>query len=55
MHTEHDKVSVKIKANSQNIKAKVSNNINIVGRVSSAPQKITEQIVILEYIDGGLF
>ena len=55
MHTEHDKVSVKVKTNTGTIKAKVSNNINIVGRVRSQPQKVIEQVVLLEYIDGGFF
>ena len=55
MHTEHDKISIKINATNRNIKARVSNNINIVGKVSSTPKKITEQLVLVEYIDGGFF
>jgi hypothetical protein len=55
MHTEHDKISVKIKSTNKKIKAKVSNNINIVGRVSTTPARVVEKVVLLEYIDGGLF
>lgn len=38
-----------------NIATKVSNNINTIAKVASAPQKITERLVLLEYIDGGFF
>lgn len=56
MHTEHDKVTVKLKSTSGTIKAKVSNNINMVAKVSQPTRVKTEIVEVpIDWIDGGFF